>query len=318
MQPGQSLNALVARIVERIDPILERIQPDLLLVQGDTATAFAAAIAAWNRGVPLGHVEAGLRTNQADNPYPEEMYRRVIDRMAHLCFAATPGNVANLAKEGVEAWRIFLTGNTIVDALHHILRSSHPSATLAQLFDEIAGRRVIVLTAHRRETTTEELRAHLQALRYFLTLHPGYALVFPVHYSPRIREVAHAVLDGVPWVRLIEPLDYADFIQLLARAWLVVSDSGGIQEEAPTLRKRLLILRRNTERPEVLDHGAARLAGDGGTLAAMLDALAVDDSWIRRAGGQANPFGTGDSAVRIAEAIAGHYAGAASREPAHQ
>jgi UDP-N-acetylglucosamine 2-epimerase (non-hydrolysing) len=319
MQAGQSLNALMARIIERIDPVLDQAKPGLMLVQGDTATALAASLAAWNRGIPIGHVEAGLRTERPDNPFPEEMYRRLIDRAASLYFAPTKGNIANLTAEGVPAERIVLTGNTIVDALQHILKVGHLSATAEALLAAAGDRRIIVLTVHRRETSTEALHDHLDALARFLEANRGYVVIFPVHYNPRIRGAAKTAFTGVDGALLCEPLDYADFIQILARAWLVVSDSGGIQEEAPTLGKRVLILRTNTERPEVLDLGIGRLIGESmGALAAALDELVRDDAWIQAARGQRNPFGAGDSAARIADAILAHFVPSRTLQASYQ
>jgi UDP-N-acetylglucosamine 2-epimerase (non-hydrolysing) len=308
MQPGQGLNPLLARIIERIDPVLETMKSDIVLVQGDTATALGVALACWNRAIPVGHVEAGLRTESADNPFPEEMYRRLIGRIATLHFAATSMNVRNLIAEGVNRDRIIHSGNTIVDALRHMLSVGAPTPELDRLLQRVGENRIIVLTTHRRETSDHELIENLTVLRNFLDSNSGYALIFPVHLNPRVRAAAAAVLADMPRAWLIEPLNYGDFIQLLSRAWLIVSDSGGIQEEAPSLGKRVLVLRRNTERPEAVTCGAARLmAGRPDRLAAEMKALATDDRWLRSASDTENPFGTGDSAVRIADAIADYF-----------
>lgn len=302
--PGLTINRTIARIVEGLDRVLEAEEPDLVLVQGDTTSAMAGALAAFNRHIAIGHVEAGLRTATPRNPFPEEMNRRLISRLAQFHFAATDGNVANLRREGVAEDRIARTGNPIIDALHWILRTTRPSTTLRELLDRIGDRRLLVLTTHRRENFGSVMKANLAVLRRFVLERPDIALVFPVHPNPAVRSAADEILTGTPNVLLVPPLAYADFIHLLTRAWLIVSDSGGIQEEAPSLGRPLLILRENTERPEAVACGAARLVGDApDRLAAALEELAGDDSWARGMRRLDNPFGRGDSGVRIADAI---------------
>lgn len=303
LAPGQPLNQLCARILERLDPILEQERPDLVLVQGDTTSALAGALAATHRRIPVGHVEAGLRTHDPKSPFPEELNRQTITRLTTYHFAATHGNVATLLHEGVPAERIALTGNPVVDALHRVLRTA-ASQTLVELLDRHHGRRLIVLTTHRRESLGERMRANLEVLRRHVEANPDLALIFPVHPNPAVRSVAEEVLKGAPRVELLSPLDYPDFVHLMSRAWLLVSDSGGVQEEAPTLRRPLLVLRDTTERPEAIACGVAKLVGGSPErLASLLDEAGRDETWFERVRQCRNPFGEGDSGERIVAAI---------------
>lgn len=304
MQPGQSPNDVLSRAIAGLDPLLVADRPDLVLVQGDTTTALAGALAAFHRGIPVGHVEAGLRTGNDKSPFPEEMNRRLVTRLARYHFAATPANVENLLAEGVPADRVILTGNPVVDSLCAILASHEPSSRLAAALAPLSGLRLIALTTHRRESFGDVMEGHLHVLRRFVERHPDMALVFPVHPNPAVRVAAAAALGDAPRVLRLDPLDYPDFIHLLSRAWLLVSDSGGVQEEAPTLGKPLLVLRENTERPEVLHCGVGRLVGSSpARLDAMLEEALVDADWFERVRTTANPFGSGDSGERIATAI---------------
>ena len=305
MRPGQAPNEVLARVLAGLDPLLADEQPDLLLVQGDTTTALAGALAAFHRGIPVGHVEAGLRTGDDTSPFPEEMNRRLITRMARYHFAATQANVETLRAEGVPDDRIVLTGNPVVDSLHEILAGHKPSARLKEALAPLEGLRLIALTTHRRESFGGVMEGHLRVLRRFIERHEGLALVFPVHPNPAVLAAAEAALSGAPRVLRLDPLEYPDFIHLLSRAWLIVSDSGGVQEEAPTLGKPLLVLRENTERPEVLQCGVGRLVGNApARLEALLEEALVDTDWFERVRTTPNPFGAGDSGARIASAIA--------------
>jgi len=305
MRPGQAPNEVLVRVLAGLDPLLAELQPDLLLIQGDTTTALAGAIAAFHRGIPVGHVEAGLRTGDVMSPFPEEMNRRLITRMARYHFAATQANVETLRAEGVPDDRIVLTGNPVVDSLHEIQASHEPSARLTEALAPLEGLRLIALTTHRRESFGGVMEGHLRVLRRFIERHEGLALVFPVHPNPAVLAAAEAALSGAPRVLRLDPLEYPDFIHLLSRAWLIVSDSGGVQEEAPTLGKPLLVLRENTERPEVLQCGVGRLVGNApARLEALLEEALLDADWFERVRTTPNPFGAGDSGARIASAIA--------------
>jgi UDP-N-acetylglucosamine 2-epimerase (non-hydrolysing) len=306
MQPGQTPNQLCARALAALDPVLAREKPDLVLVQGDTTTALAGALAAFHQRVPVGHVEAGLRSGDPLSPYPEEMNRRLITRLATCHFAATARNRDTLLAEGVPAANVFLTGNPVVDALHDILRRATVSDELAAALRATEGRKRLVLTTHRRESFGAVLAGNLRVLRDFVARHDDVALLFPVHPNPAVRGPALAILSGHQRVHLLDPLDYASFVGLMARAWLIVSDSGGVQEEAPSLGKPLLVLRKNTERPEAVEAGVARLAGDSAEAFQNM----LEDEYLKQEAGRPapkeNPFGRGDSGRRIAAALARH------------
>lgn len=304
MLPGQTPSQVCARVLDAIDPILARERPELILVQGDTTTALAGSLAGFHRGVPVGHVEAGLRSGDWLSPFPEEMNRRLITRLARYHFAATEHNVRSLRAEGVPADWIALTGNPVVDSLGRVLEASQPSDSLAALLGRIAGTRPIALTTHRRESFGEVMCGNLAVLGRFVERHEDVSLVFPVHPNPEVLGPARRILGGAPRIHLVEPLDYFDFVRLLEAAWLVVSDSGGVQEEAPTLGVPLLVLRENTERPEAIEAGVARLVGGAPErLAELLEEVYADDSWATRVRATQNPFGRGDSGERIARAI---------------
>jgi UDP-N-acetylglucosamine 2-epimerase (non-hydrolysing) len=304
MGHDQTPNQICSRVLASLDPILGQERPDLILIQGDTTTALSGALAGFHRRIPVGHVEAGLRSGNSQSPYPEEMNRRLISRLATYHFAATARNRENLITEGVPEQDIFLTGNPVVDSLLAILKTSHPSPSLASLLADTAELKRIVLTTHRRESFGEVMAENLQVLRQFVNTHEDIALIFPVHPNPSVQGPASTYLSDHPRIRLIPPLEYPDFVVLLSRAWLIVSDSGGVQEEAPTLGKPLLVLRENTERPEALEAGVARLVG-GNTdrLTVMLEEVYGNGNWTSRIKQTENPFGRGDSGKRICKII---------------
>jgi UDP-N-acetylglucosamine 2-epimerase (non-hydrolysing) len=304
MQPRQTPNDVCARVLERLGPIVADKSPDLMVVQGDTTTALAGALAAFHHKVPVAHVEAGLRSGNPESPFPEEMNRRLITRLATYHFAATPRNREALLQEGVPESSVFVTGNPVVDALQHILRSSPVSEKTRLLLDRVGEQKMLVLTTHRRENFGDTMRDNLRTLRSFVDNHEDVSLVFAVHPNPNVVEVAKAELSGHARIQLIDPLDYSDFIHLLRHAWMVVSDSGGIQEEAPSLSKPLLVLRSNTERQEAIDCGAAVLVGDDpARLASILENVYRDSTWADSMKRIRNPFGDGTAACRIADAI---------------
>lgn len=303
LQSGQSLNVLSGRMIAALDPILERESPDLVLVQGDTTTALVGALAAFHRRIPVGHVEAGLRSGDPSRPFPEEMNRRLITRLATWHFAATPKNRRNLLAEGIDRGSIAVTGNPVVDALKMILNRHQRSARLNDILQQTQGKRRLVVTAHRRENLGHEMTANLQILREFVAEHPDVALIFPVHLNPAVQQTAREVLAGRDRIWLTEPLDYLDFIGLLSESWLIASDSGGIQEEAPTLGKPLLVLRDLTERPEAVECGIAKLVGGSPQRlrAALQEVYEAKENSFHAV---PNPFGQGDSGARIVQAIA--------------
>ena len=305
MQPNQTPNQVCSAVLASLDPILEEERPDLILVQGDTTTAMAGALAGFHRRIPVGHVEAGLRSGNCYSPYPEEMNRRLISRIATYHFAATPHNRAALLSEGVVEETVFVTGNPVVDSLQGLLKHSVKSAFLEDLLKATEGLKRIVLTTHRRESFGHAMSENLKVIRNYIERYHDTALLFPVHPNPAVSGPAVSILSGHPRIHLLKPLNYDDFINLLSRAWLIVSDSGGVQEEAPTLGKPLLILRENTERPEVVESSVARLVGGSPkNLAAMLEEVRQEGSWANQIGEVENPFGQGDSGKRIVEIIA--------------
>lgn len=305
MRADQSPNGLAARVLAAIDPVIVREQPDMIVVQGDTTTAMAGALAGFQRRVPVAHVEAGLRSGDVQSPFPEEMNRRLVSRLATFHFAPTEENRALLLSEGVEDGSIYVTGNPVVDALEMVRSRASLTERVRRILETTRGMRRIMLTTHRRESFGAVLAENLRVLRRFVESHDDIALIFPVHPNPRVVEAATELLAGHPRIHLTEPLDYEEFITLLSASWLIVSDSGGVQEEAPTLGKPLLVLRDNTERPEALQSGVARLVGgDPRRLAAMLDEVERGESWADEVCKVDNPFGRGDSGTRIAEIIA--------------
>ncbi len=304
MKPNQTLSSLAAAVLSALDPILVSEKPDLLLVQGDTTTALAGAMAAFHRNIPVGHVEAGLRSGDPNSPFPEEMNRRLISKLATYHFAATANNRDTLLAEGVSPEGIFVTGNPVVDALAEMLERARPLAATAQLLESTKSFKRILLTTHRRESFGERMAENLAVLKSFVETHPDVALIFPVHPNPSVSGPARAILGNCDRIHLISPLDYEQFVVVMSQVSLIVSDSGGVQEEAPSLGKPLLILRENTERPEAIEAGCAQLVSEPQRLADLLDDAFSPGSWVEGVAVVANPFGDGHAARRIATAIA--------------
>lgn len=299
MTSNQDPSELCDRIFAALDTIVEHESPDLIIVQGDTTTALAGALLGRHRGIPVAHVEAGLRSGNLLSPYPEEMNRRFITHLATFHFAATPKNRETLLSEGVSDNLIFVTGNPVVDALQ-MVRDGDEGLSAAKLLKKIGNRKCIVLTTHRRESFGDPIQANLKVLTKFVDQHEDLVLVFPIHPNPNVQIPAKKICGGHPRIIITEPLDYRNFIQVLSQSWLIVSDSGGVQEEVPSLGKPLLILRENTERPECIDSGMAKLVGGGPeALMAMLEEAYRDDSWVNHVSNIRNPFGSGDSGEQI-------------------
>jgi UDP-N-acetylglucosamine 2-epimerase (non-hydrolysing) len=304
MRDNQTPDEVCARVLRTLSPILEDIRPDLMLVQGDTTTAMAGALCAFHHRIPIGHVEAGLRSGNSLSPFPEEINRRLVSQLATYHFAPTEHNRQTLLTEGIVDESIFVTGNPVVDSLRGILDSPHGEA-VDRILEKTTSFRRLVLTTHRRESLGEVMRGNLSVLRRFIETHEDVALIFPVHPNPSVVGAARAVLSDRPRIHLIEPLGYPDFIHLLSEAWLIVSDSGGVQEEAPTLRKPVLVIRENTERPEAIEAGFSRVVGGSPQfLADMLEETDKRGSWITSSSSAENPFGRGDSGERIAAIVA--------------
>jgi UDP-N-acetylglucosamine 2-epimerase (non-hydrolysing) len=309
MRKNQTPNEVCSKVMAKLDRVLAAEQPDLILVQGDTTTALAGALAGFNRKIPVGHVEAGLRSGNIASPFPEEMNRRVISQMASLHFAATEMNRDNLVTETVPEEKIFVTGNPVVDSLQSMLDGHVPSAKIAKLLELTEGCKRILLTTHRRESFGEALTSNLKVLAEFADAHPDVCLFFPVHPNPNVKSVAGELLGGRPNVHLLEPLDYSDFLAIMKAAWLIVSDSGGVQEEAPSLGKPLLVIRENTERPEAIHSGISKLVGaDPEKLKHLLEENYAVETWIKSVKEVENPFGDGRASERIVDVISEHVA----------
>ncbi len=298
MEPGQALNSLTARAFGALDAMLTETTPDWLIVQGDTTSAMVAALAAFHRGIPVGHVEAGLRTGDLARPFPEEMNRRVVDLVARAHFAPTAHAHATLVAEGVPADRIFLTGNTVVDALQAIAARLDPPAPART--DEV------LVTIHRRESFGEPIAGLFGAIGDLARRYPALRWVCPVHPNPEVTAPAREILAGIPNIDLLPPLDYPELVGRLRRCRLVLTDSGGIQEEAPTFATPVLVLREATERPEGLWAGVARLVGVDRQRIVEATAELLDDGAARaRMSASANPYGDGLAAERIAAILCG-------------
>ena len=305
MRPNQKPNQVCSRILSALDDVLVAENPDLMLVQGDTSTALAGALAAFHLDIPVAHIEAGLRSGNSRNPFPEEMNRQLITRLATYHFAATRNNRATLLAEGVHPNAVFVTGNPVIDSLREILKGNTASTTVSELIRETCDLKRLVLTTHRRESFGHVVGRNLKDIRTFVESHQDVALIFPVHPNPEVAGPAARILGGHPRIKLIKPLNYEDFIILLSNAWLIVSDSGGLQEEAPTLGKPLLVIRENTERPEALETGIARLVGSRPeSLLQMLEEAYQPGSWTSKVKKMKNPFGAGDSGDKIARIVA--------------
>lgn len=316
MVAGQSLNALGSRLLERLDPVLEAEKPDLMLVQGDTSSAVMGSIAAFNRRIPVGHLEAGLRSGNPLSPFPEEMNRRLVGQIAAYHFAATERNRCTLLDEGVAADSIHLVGNTVVDALRHTLKTTRPGKAVELMQQWAAGKRLVLVTTHRRENFGETMSQHLRALREFIDSEPDLCMIFPVHPNPNVRAAVAAELEHHPRIRLTDPMGYCDFVHLLSQAWLIVSDSGGIQEEATALGKPMIVLRENTERPEAVECGVARLVGESPErLREMLRTALIDEVWHASASRSRDVFGDGHTGERICDLLFGARTTNAAIEP---
>ena len=304
MQKNQTLDSIFVNILTVLPAALAKLEPDIMLVQGDTSSAFAAALAAYHGKIMVGHVEAGLRTGNKYNPFPEEMNRRLVGAVADLHFAPTASARANLQREGVADERIFVTGNTVIDALRMVVRDEYAFTHEVLSRIDYANRRVICVTTHRRESFGEPLKNTLRALKEIVRRHPDVEIVLPVHYNPNVRPYVYEALAGTERIHLIEPLSYEPFVQLMNKSYLIVSDSGGVQEEAPGLGKPVLVLRETTERPEGIAAGTARLVGtDAERIVSAVTELLEDEAAYRKMSRAVNPYGDGKAAARIAEVI---------------
>ena len=308
MQPDQTLDALTARLLTGIGTVLDAERPDVVVVQGDTATAMAGALAAYFRKIPVAHVEAGLRSGDIHHPWPEEVNRKIVGSFARWHFAPTETAAQALRRENVDPAMVHVTGNTVIDALHwvtaKIAREPALAAGLAGIEERFSGRHIVGMTSHRRENFGEGMEAIADAVRR-LAARPDVAVIFPVHLNPNVRAVMNARLAGLDNVALIEPLDYPHFARLLAISHLMLTDSGGVQEEAPALGKPVLVMRETTERPEGVEAGTARLVGtDADRIVAETERLLDDGAAYDAMARAHNPFGDGKAVERIVELLA--------------
>ena len=307
MQPRQTLSAITSKCLVGMDGVLEESKPDLVLVHGDTSTTFAGALAAFYHKIPVGHVEAGLRTYDKWSPFPEEINRKLVGGIADLHFCPTAANRENLARENIKKG-VFLTGNTVIDALQTTVVKDFSFSD--KVLDNLnyVNRKVVLVTCHRRENYGQPMTNIMRALRRVADAFPDTELVYPVHLSPVVREAAHKYLDNHPRIHLIAPLDVREMHNLMARCHLVMTDSGGLQEEAPALGKPVLVLRRETERPEAVAAGTVRLAGvEEETIFRMASRLLSDRAEYDKMAHAVNPYGDGRACRRIADAIAWHF-----------
>lgn len=305
MHKNQTLEEITSKVMIDLSKVIQKEQPDIVLVHGDTTTSFAAGLSAYYQQTTLGHVEAGLRTWNKYSPFPEEMNRQMTDDLADLYFAPTELSKSNLLKENHKADDIFVTGNTAIDALQQTVQKDYHH----DVMDEIKpGNRVILVTMHRRENQGEPMRRVFKVMRQVIDSHPDVEIIYPVHLSPRVQEVANEVLGGDPRIHLIEPLDVVDFHNLAKRSYFIMTDSGGVQEEAPSLGKPVLVLRDTTERPEGVKAGTLKLVGTqvDKVREEMLRLLEDQKAYDAMANAK-NPYGDGHASDRIMSAIAYYF-----------
>ncbi len=317
MKTRQTLIGITTRVLEGLDEVIKKEQPDIVLVHGDTSTSFVAALAAFYNQVKVGHVEAGLRTYDKYSPFPEEMNRQLTGRISDLNFSPTEQNRLNLLKENVSDDTIFITGNTVIDALKTTVKDGYKFKEDTLNSIDFDNRRVIIVTAHRRENLGEPLENICNALKHIVTKYDDVELVYPVHLNPAVRETAFGILGDLDRVHLIEPLDVEDLHNAMARSFMVMTDSGGIQEEAPALAKPVLVLRKETERPEAVAAGTVKIAGvDKDVIISLAEELLESEEAYNKMAHSANPYGDGDASRRTVEAIL-YYFGLRDERPDH-
>ena len=309
MKPGQSLTDVTARILTGLQPVLADFKPDMVLVHGDTATTFATSLAAYYQQIKVGHVEAGLRTGNIYSPWPEEANRKLTACLAHTHFAPTQGSADNLLAEGYPASQIVVTGNTVIDALLWVTQKIQQDPGLSQAMQAQfpfldASQRLILVTGHRRESFGDGFERICHALALTAQAHPDCQIVYPVHLNPQVQEPVNRLLKGIDNVVLIEPQQYLPFVYLMSRAHIILTDSGGIQEEAPSLGKPVLVMRETTERPEAVAAGTVRLVGTSvEKITQALDTLLSNSAEYERMSKAHNPYGDGQACARITQAL---------------
>ncbi|MFT4106050.1 MAG: UDP-N-acetylglucosamine 2-epimerase (non-hydrolyzing) [Lacrimispora sp.] len=306
MRPNQTLSSITIDILNNLGDIIRKEQPDLILVHGDTTTSFAAGLAGFYEGVPIGHVEAGLRTYNIRSPYPEEFNRQAVDLIADLYFAPTCNSKENLLREGKKEDHIYITGNTVIDALSITVKEGYENENL----DWAKGSRLILVTAHRRENLGEPMHNMFRAIRRIVEDFDDVKVIYPLHMNPKVRKVANEELGNHNQIRLIEPLDVLDFHNFMAKSYLILTDSGGIQEEAPALGKPVLVMRDTTERPEGIEAGTLKLVGTTEeTIYDSAKELLTNQIVYEGMSKSANPYGDGHASERIIAAIESYFKG---------
>ena len=304
MQPNQTISQITTNVVLGMEQVLKEAQPDIVLVHGDTTTTFATALAAFYQQIPIGHVEAGLRTHDKYSPYPEEMNRVMTGHLADLHFAPTERNRQNLLREGIPAEQILITGNTVIDALLSVAEKPYEFTEETLKDIDFEHKRVITVTCHRRENLGENMVQIFSAIRDLAEEFSDVEIVYPVHMNPKVQETADLILGSTKRVHLIPPLQYQPFVNLIAKSYLIITDSGGIQEEAPALGKPVLVVRKETERPEAIEAGTVKLAGvERDTIYSMAKELLVDQKAYDTMAHAVNPYGDGLACSRIVEAL---------------
>lgn len=304
MKTRQTLSGITTSVLTGMESVLTKEKPDIVLVHGDTSTSFVAALAAFYQQIKVGHVEAGLRTYDIYSPFPEEMNRQLTGRISNLHFAPTKRNFENLIKENVDTEKIYITGNTVIDALKTTVKDDYQfnDETLRSL--DFENNRVIVVTAHRRENLGEPLKNICNAIKQIVEEYPDTVAVYPVHLNPAVRETVWSILGETERVHLIDPLDVEELHNAMARSFMVMTDSGGIQEEAPALAKPVLVLRRETERPEAVAAGTVKIAGvDKDVIVGLAEELLDSEEAYNAMAHAANPYGDGEASRRICEAL---------------
>ena len=313
MQPGQTLSDITARVLKGLEGVIQKEKPDMVLVHGDTSTTFAGALSAFYHQIPVGHVEAGLRTYDKYSPFPEEMNRTLVGDIADLHFSPTKANADNLRREAIMG-DIFITGNTAIDAMQYTVKPNFvfPTALLNEL--DFQNHRIIAVTCHRRENYGKPMEDIMHAILEIVETHPDVEVVYPVHLSPVVRECAFPILGGHDRIHLIDPVDVEEMHNLISRCYMVMTDSGGLQEEAPALGKPVLVMRRETERPEAITAGTAKLAGvEKNEIVRLANELLDNPDAYASMAKAVNPYGDGHASERIVQAILWHFGRTAER-----
>ena len=305
MKQGQSLSSITSMVLSGLEDVISQSRPDIVLVHGDTTTTFAGALASFYNQIAIGHVEAGLRTNDKYSPFPEEMNRQMVDRMTDLYFVPTEISRQNLLRENIDDKKIFITGNTAIDAMSTTVKNDYTSSDLEWVKND---ERLIIVTAHRRENLGNPMRNIFTAIRRIVDEFKDVKVLYPIHMNPRVREVAHSIFDGHDRIRLIEPLEVLDFHNYINKCYFIMSDSGGVQEEAPSLGKPVLVLRDTTERPEGIEAGTLKLVGtNADNIYQQAKLLLSSRELYNKMSHSSNPYGDGHASKRIVDTIVEYY-----------